>query len=134
MTNSAYRAIMGGSLIVFLYFHLDAAIIGMILILFLEGITNLQIPMLVNRIRGLSTGYNFEPTPMREELDRSSRFGFGSERAWRLVVGAMLAVSFLLSDQSYLWLLPWFMGFAIFGAGISHVCPVLIVIKWAGFR
>lgn len=134
MTNSTYRAILGGLLIAFLYFHLNTAILGMILILLLEGITNLQIPMLVNRIRGDSYNLSVEGNQRREALDRRSRFGFSSERAWRLVVGVMLAISFLLSDQSYLWLFPWFMGFAIFGAGISNVCPVLLVIKWVGFR
>jgi hypothetical protein len=26
------------------------------------------------------------------------------------------------------------MGFAIFGAGLSGVCPVLLAIRWTGFR
>jgi hypothetical protein len=48
------------------------------------------------------------------------------------VVGGLLAITFYFYEQ--LWFFPWFMGFAIFGSGISNVCPVLLVIRWAGFK
>jgi len=34
----------------------------------------------------------------------------------------------------YLWFVPWFIGFALFGAGVSGVCPSLSLLKWMGFR
>ena len=55
-----------------------------------------------------------------------------AEQAWRLVVGLLLDVTFYFYDQ--LWFFPWFMGFAIFGAGLSGVCPVLLAIRWIGFK
>ena len=54
---------------------------------------------------------------------------FEAERAWRFVVAGFLA-SFLAVFQEG----AWFMGFAIFGAGLSGVCPVLVSLKLMGFR
>jgi hypothetical protein len=45
----------------------------------------------------------------------------------------MLIVTVYVFSES-LWFFPWFMGFAIFGAGLSGVCPVLISLKLLGFR
>jgi hypothetical protein len=58
---------------------------------------------------------------------------FDAERVWRLTVGLMLLLSYdYLGDA--LWFMPWFMGFAILGAGASGVCPVLTVIKALGCK
>jgi hypothetical protein len=37
-------------------------------------------------------------------------------------------------DIDVLWFFPWFMGFAIMGAGASGICPVLLGLRWAGFK
>ena len=62
----------------------------------------------------------------------SPKFNADSEQVWRLAVGLFLLISFAYVDA--LWWFPWFMGFAIFGAGLSGVCPVLFAIRWVGFR
>lgn len=150
MSNRTYRLVVGALLLVFLYFDLNFGIYALIAVLCLEGATNFLIPDIFNRIRytdGLSeTNENLAP------IQNVSRFSFSAERAWRLVVALMLIIAFVLfntdlSDYisilplnfienfSYInWFFPWFMGFAIFGAGISGVCPVLIAVKWAGFK
>jgi hypothetical protein len=67
----------------------------------------------------------------------TSRFNFESLRAWRITVAIMLGGSFLLLKEQGLeivWFLPWFMGFAIMGAGASGVCPVLLLLRWVGFK
>ena len=66
------------------------------------------------------------------EFVENSRFNIYSERVWRLVVGMFLLIGY--SFYSVLWFLPWFMGFAIFGAGLSGLCPVLLAIHWIGFK
>ena len=37
-------------------------------------------------------------------------------------------------DIEVIWLIPWFMGFAIMGAGVSGVCPGLLLMRWVGFK
>jgi hypothetical protein len=146
MSNRTYRLVVGALLLIFLYFDLNQGIYALIVVLCLEGITNFLIPDVINRLRyadGLP-GHDENLAPILNK----SRFSFSAERAWRLVVALMLLLAFVLFNEnfhllplqlmeqfSYInWFFPWFMGFAIFGAGISGVCPVLIAVKWIGFK
>lgn len=133
MSNRSYRIILGTALIASLYFHSDMIVVAIIGLLFFEGITDLRVPKLIAMIRGNSLS-DSEYDPALAPFSLRPRYSIDSERIWRLAVGAMLAICYMFSDQSYLWLLPWFMGFAILGAGVSTVCPILLSIKWAGFR
>jgi hypothetical protein len=58
---------------------------------------------------------------------------FEAERGWRLSVATMLVIS-LFAFPDVLWFLPWFMGFAILGAGVSGVCPMYLAMRWAGLK
>jgi len=127
-----YRAILGFLLLLVLTFDLEMALYFIILVLFFEGITNMRVPKLVCRFRNCLNSQG-NPIEYNHDLYNSApRFNIESERAWRLIVGLLLAVTFYFYEQ--LWFFPWFMGFAIFGAGISGVCPVLFAIRWAGFK
>lgn len=119
MSNNVYRIFVGAILLASLYF--DAAYIAYLLIgvLIFEGVTNLRLPILLDRMRG-------------RPADAAPAGGFEAERAWRLFVALMLIVAFLLHSQ--LWFFPWFMGFAILGAGISGVCPVLMMLRLGGCK
>ncbi|MCP3852611.1 MAG: hypothetical protein GY694_20645 [Gammaproteobacteria bacterium] len=150
MSNRTYRLLVGALLLIFLYFDLNMGIYVMIAVLFLEGLFNFLIPDIVNKIR--YTEGESENDENLAPIQNKSRFSFSAERAWRLVVALMLLIAFVLFNASlsnYLnllhldiieqfsyinWFFPWFMGFAIFGAGISGVCPVLIAVKWLGFK
>lgn len=132
MSERFFRLIVGTLLLAFLYFELASAIPVLIAILLFEGATNYRIPMLVTRMRQTdeaSFGDSSELMPNTQV----ARFGFEAERAWRLAVALMLAITVYVFNEQ-LWFFPWFMGFAIFGAGLSGVCPVLISLKLLGFR
>ena len=130
MSNRVYRLFVGLILLTGLYFDLPILIYGLIAVLLFEGITNLRIPLLASKIR-----YN-NPGDMTEGmlgLQFKQRFNFDAERSWRLLLGSVLIVVYVIYfDQA--WYLAWFMGFAIFGAGLSGVCPLFISLKWLGFR
>lgn len=134
MSDRIYRLILGTLLLVFLYFDLRYLIFALIAVTALEGITNLRVPRLVAILRSRMGRYS-EPVTYVAVAPRAKalRFGCESERAWRLVVGAVLFVSYVLYNQQ-LWFLPWFMGFAIFGAGVSGVCPGLYTLRLMGFK
>ncbi len=126
---------IGALMLLALYFDLRALMLGVIAVLLLEGISNLHIPRLVTALRRIG-GAHERPSGFAAyavATGASARFRFESERAWRLVVGAMLLLSYVAFGRE-LWFLPWFMGFAIFGAGVSGICPVLFSLKWLGFR
>ncbi len=130
MSDRTYRTLLGILLLVSLYFELSRFLYGIILILFIEGITNFRVPGIVCAIRKCVT--EKAPDYVNMELVADAKFNIESERVWRIVVGAFLLVGYAFSDN--LWFLPWFMGFAIFGAGLSGVCPVLLAIRWVGFK
>jgi hypothetical protein len=132
MSERFFRLIVGSLLLAFLYFDLDAGIPALIAVLTLEGITNYRIPVLVTRLRVAGQDDFDDSSELAPEAHRA-RIPFDAERAWRLSVAIMLIVTvYVFSDA--LWFFPWFMGFAIFGAGLSGVCPVLISLKLLGFR
>lgn len=132
MSDRFYRLIVGGLLLAFLYFELAGAIPILIGVLVFEGITNYRIPQVISRMRLAGHGSFGDSCELSPETHRA-RIAFDAERAWRLTVAGMLALSlFVFSEQ--LWFFPWFMGFAIFGAGLSGVCPGLISLKLIGFR
>lgn len=130
MTDRAYRTLFGACILLALYFNLSLMMYILIGLLFAEGITNQRVPILVSDIRNRISVGEFHYVNLDMVVD--SRFDTDAERVWRLSVGFFLLVSYALVEA--LWWFPWFMGFAIFGAGLSGICPVLMAIRWIGFR
>lgn len=130
MSNRFYRLLFGIALLVSLYFDLHTVIYGLIALLLFEAVTNLRVPRMVSRLR---TGNDGDPTEGSLGIAFKARCGFEAERGWRLAVALMLIVSLLIYAKT-LWFFPWFMGFAIMGAGVSGVCPVFLALKWAGLK
>ena len=132
MSNRTYRLVFGAFLLIALYFEFSYLMYALIAILTFEGITNWRIPLMIQKMHGIPAAITQSvntPAPVNQKY----RFNFEAERAWRLVVAFMLFTTYVLFYDK-LWFFPWFMGFAIFGAGVSSVCPVLITIKWVGCR
>jgi hypothetical protein len=113
-----------------LYFEINAALYALIAITFFEGLTDLRIPKLVSRVR---YGHHGDPDEGSLGISFPERFGMEAERTWRVVVSIMLLLSLYVVPNA-MWVLPWFMGFAILGAGVSGVCPMFLMLRWAGFR
>lgn len=132
MSERFFRLIVGTLLLGSLYFEIQSGIPILIGILVVEGLTNYRIPHMVTRMRLAGTA-SFEDSSELMPEAHVARIGFDAERAWRLVVAIMLLITVYVFNEQ-LWFFPWFMGFAIFGAGLSGVCPVLISLKLIGFR
>ncbi len=131
MSDRSYRALLGALMLVALTLDFAPLMYALIVMLLLEGLTNLRIPKLVNRLRRLDPGSMTKAscgmTP------RPFRFRFEAERAWRLLIGSLLLLTYVLFYKT-LWFFPWFLGFAIVGAGASGICPMEFSLKRLGFR
>ena len=132
MSERFFRLIVGTLLLGSLYFEIRNGIPILIGLLVVEALTNYRIPQLVSRLR-LAGQAEFADSCELVPDAQLARIAFDAERAWRLVVAVMLVITLYVFNQQ-LWFFPWFMGFAIFGAGLSGVCPVLISLKLIGFR
>ena len=58
---------------------------------------------------------------------------FDAERVLRLLVAGMLVVTFVLFKEQA-WFFPWFIGFMLFMAGMTNICPMVMFLRWLGFR
>jgi hypothetical protein len=130
MTDRMYRGLLGAAILIALYFELSWLMFVLIGLLFAEGVTNQRVPKLFNMLRHFLVKDDMEYA--NDGQVTNPKFNVDSERVWRLTVGLFLLVSFSYIEA--LWWFPWFMGFAIFGAGLSGVCPVLFAIRRTGFR
>jgi len=131
MSERAFLFFVGAIILSALYFSIDLVIFGLCLWLLFEGMTNIRLTAVTQKIRHkkLETGLT--------QFKRKLRFSFDASRAWRLSVSLILGGSFLLLQVyqvEVLWFVPWFMGFAIMGAGASGMCPMLLFLRWVGFR
>jgi len=131
MSERLFLFIVGVYILVALYLGIDIMIYLLTLWLIIEGVTNI-------RLTTISQNLMRQTVPAGLIVFQTQqRFDFDALRAWRLVVALMLGGSFILLNEhnvEIVWFFPWFMGFAIMGAGASSVCPVLLFIKWLGFK
>jgi len=127
MSERQYRLLLGVILIMSLFFHWSVMLYAYIGVLLFEGVTNWRIPLLVSRIRYGKDARN------PEQAACTLGIPFDVERAFRLIIGALLVVSVVVYPEA-LWSIPWFLGFALSMAGITGVCPMAMALKKAGFR
>lgn len=128
MTERAYRVILGAVLLGLLFLKWELAIYAYIGLLIFEGISNLRIPVLVSRLR-----FGSQYSPDSQLSHGSGNIPFDAERALRLIVASFLILSFVLFNHE-LWFFPWFVGAMLFNAGITNICPMVMGLRWAGFR
>jgi hypothetical protein len=128
MTERAYRIILGAVLLGLLFLKWELAIHVYIGLLIFEGITNVRIPILVSRLR---FGSHYSPDSLLSP--GCSKIPFDAERALRLIVASFLILSYVLFNQA-LWFFPWFVGAMLLNAGITNICPMVMGLRWSGFR
>lgn len=132
MSERSFRIILGALFLIGLYLDWAALVWTLTGVLLFQGITNWRVPQLVSRLR---YGRHIEVgSCCRTVTDRGAgRFRFEAERLLCLIIAAILIPTYgPWSGQ--LWVVPWFIGFALFGAGLSGICPMVLGLRRLGFR
>ncbi|MHB8453521.1 MAG: hypothetical protein ACYDDO_02235 [Acidiferrobacterales bacterium] len=132
MTERTFRIIFGPILLIALYFNLGAVILGLIAVSLFQGVTTWRISRLVTRLRRRNLTSEMENAADRP-VGPVTWLKFEAERGLSLTIAAVLTLGCLVFPEQ-LWFLPWFMGFALFGAGLSGVCPMVIGLRLAGLK
>jgi len=127
MSERQFRIVIGIWLILGLYLDIKEIVYALIGLLLFEGLTNQRIPKLVSKLRAVSA--QSAPT----QTANNYRFSFESERALRFLVALFILLP-MLQGLEIIWWLPWFVGFALIGAGLSGICPMVMTLKNIGFR
>ena len=128
MSERVFRFILGAALIFLLYLQADQLVYVYIGVLLFEGATNWRVPLLVSRLR---YGTDFRAQDVLSP--GCSRIPFDAERMLRLIVAVLLILTFMLFPEQT-WFFPWFIGFMLFMAGMTNICPMVIGLRWMGFR
>lgn len=130
MTDRHFRLFFGIVLLALLYLDEIQGIGFLVAFLLFEGVTNWRFPLIARRVRG-----DNDDTASVHTLTLSApaKIPFDAERALRLVMALILILSVYLFPES-VWWMAWFVGFAVLGAGVSGVCPMLTSLRMLGFR
>ena len=131
MSSRLYLFVIGLSILIALYAEVDFLVYLVALWLLFEGVTEIRMTTFFQKLLNKKSPEDLYVT------QTSYRFNFGAFRAWRFVMAFMLGGSFFLLteyDAEFVWFVPWFMGFAIMGAGVSGICPGLLLMRWVGFK
>jgi len=131
MTERTFRLITGLTLLAALYLDIRPIVYGMIALFFFEGATNWRIPFLVSRFRG-KTNTATDPGCCSTDCCSDYKFNFDAERVLRLLAAFVLLTTYVIFSK--LWLFPWFAGLALTVAGVSGICPILVLIRAIGFK
>ncbi len=115
-----FMFLFGSAIVLGLYFSWPSLLYGVAAVLLLEGLLNRRSSGLLSR---LLDGGRAAPV-LRASVDAG--------RVWRLLMGLAVLVSVLF--LKHLGFLAWFVGFVVAGAGISGVCPGLMLLQRMGLR
>lgn len=128
MSERFFRFVLGASLLMFLYIGIEELVFAYIAVLLFEGLTNWRIPILASRLR-YGKDYFIQENP--SITIRSVTFD--AERTLRILVALMLIFTFVMFREQT-WFFPWFVGFMLFMAGVTNICPMVMGLRWLGFR
>ena len=143
MSERSFRLIQGLYLLLALYFQLDVLILAYLIVLAFEGMTNWRIPLIVTRLRygklavpDGATMLNAGEPPLCAQTGNNCalyKYNFEAERLLRLVVFILLIFTVLIFPESG-WFFPWFIGAMFFMAGLTNICPMVLLFRYLGFR
>jgi len=131
MTERHFRLLLGLLLLALLYFEYFRAVHYLAAYLLFEAITDLRLPRVISRLLRRDTGSVADVQPMN--IHAPVRFGFEAERALRVTIVLILVMAVWVYPHQ-LWWMAWFVGFALVGAGVSGICPMLTSLRILGFR
>lgn len=129
MSERVFRAILGSTLLVFLALKLEIGIYIYMGVLLFEGLTNLRVPIIISKLRYKDNYISHVNACGGIE----TKLRFEAERMLRLVVVVLLIVSYMLL-RNVLWFFPWFVGVMLLNAGLTGICPMVMILRWLGFK
>lgn len=96
-----------------------------------EVASKVTIPDITQKLRGVTLDLGLL------KLAKPPKFDFKATLIFRLIMGLVVLSSYAVVHEynvEALWFFPWFISFAVLGAGASGVCPVYLAIRWLGFK
>ena len=133
MTDRHFRLLLGLALLLLLYLDRFNGVGVVIGLLIFEGLTNWRLPRLTGRMFCGTNGASGGVQLLGNAASAPLRIPFEAERALRLVIALILLLSLFVFPE-HAWWMAWFVAFALLGAGLSGVCPMLTSLRLLGFK
>jgi hypothetical protein len=131
MNERAYLFLTGVIILLALYVESNVMIYSISALLLFEAVTDIRLTIFLQRMQHITLDSGLVLLRTRQ------RFNLDALRVLRFMVSSVLLISYAALHEygiDVIWFFPWFMGFAIMGAGASGVCPLLLALRWIGFR
>lgn len=129
MTERAYRLLVGISMIIFLFFQWDYAMYLLLAIFLTEATTNWRIPILISKLR-----FSAHEVKVTEGENKNCTINYEAERMLRWVVFFFIGLGYLTHTAELFWFFPWFVGLMLVLAGVTGICPMVMMLRWAGLK
>jgi hypothetical protein len=127
MTEKQFRLISGPLVLLIIYLDSNPIYYAFIGIQLLEGITNQRIPIIISRLRH---GKDHE---FAEEVNPHYRINFHAERMLRFTTALFISCAvFLMPEHG--WMLSSFVGLMLLLAGLTSICPMILLLRMIGFK
>lgn len=134
MSEKNYRFVLGTIFIFCLYLEWSFVIVILLTLLAYEGITNHRVPhMFMSANSKAIRSYRenqCSATPMHGPMIQAET---EAEQLLRLIIFALIVTCYFLFPKQ-LWFVAWFVGFALIGAGMSGICPMVLGLRKIGFK
>ena len=127
MSDRSYRFFLGLSILISLFLQLDYAIYIIIGMMLIEAVTNYRIPILINQ---------FKANHLQDDHKRNTDctyLGIEAERLFRFIVVVFITLGCIIFPDK-LWVFPWFVGLNLVLAGITGICPLVMLLRKLGFN
>ena len=131
MSDRVYLFLVGLYMLVALYLELHLMVYLVVGMMLIEGITGWTLPLVIQKLRKTDIDSGLL------KLAREPSLQFSAFRMMRLSLAIVVLASYLAVHEyniEVLWFFPWFVAFAVLGAGVSGVCPVYLALRWLGFK
>ena len=138
MTERTFRIYLGAGLFLLLYITAINGNTNLILyyigLLIFEGVTSWHVPKILTALKNKANHNEFidKGTSCRKTTS-TARIPFEAESAMRLVVALILVIPLFFSAE-ILWIIPWFVASMLLLAGVTNICPMVMFLRWLGFR
>ena len=129
MSERIYRIILGALLIILLSINSAEGVYFIMGLLLFEGLTNLRVTILVSKVR-FGDDYLSHVNACEGE---KAAIPFDAERMLRLLMAAFLILTYIFHSELFWWF-PWFIGIMLCSAGLTGICPMVMMLRAIGFR
>ena len=138
MTERTFRIFLGTGLFLLLYISAingnTELILYYIALLVFEGVTNWRLPRILTALNNKNSHNDLEDDHIAaQQISSSFHIPFEAERVMRLVLALVLVLPIFFTVEMF-WIIPWFVASMLLLAGVTNICPMVMLFRRMGFK